>query len=113
MRGSGRLHRWREGEDEQKKEMRKRARSEGMGEGLEELLVGPELEGDDEGCEEVESVLSREDWVRRALDDDEAASTLRKGLPRFVVFIMWEEVLGPSGEEDMARGPRDRMWKRG
>lgn len=33
------------------------ARCEGMGEGLEELLVGAKLEGDDEGGEEVESVL--------------------------------------------------------
>jgi hypothetical protein len=55
-----------------------------MGEGLEELLVGPELQGDDEGCEEVESVLSREDWGEESTgDDDEVAGYLEEGPPPF------------------------------
>lgn len=51
--------------------------------------------------------------MKRAGETRRQLHTLRKGLPRFVVFIIWEEVLGPSGGEDMATGTRDRMWKRG
>ena len=40
-------------------------------------------------------------------NDDQTLHTLRKGLPRFVVFIMWEEVLGPSGAADMATGGQE------
>lgn len=34
--------------------------------------------------------------------------TLRKGLPRFVVFIMWDEVPGSSGDGMVADGRKER-----
>lgn len=58
MRGSGMLHHWknvREGWAASKGCIRR----ERVGECLEKLLVGAELEGDDEGGEEVEGVLGR------------------------------------------------------
>lgn len=114
MRGSGRLHRWREGEGEQKKRRESAHVVKEWGKVLKNCLWGP-------SCRETMRVAKRSRvscqekiGVRRAPGTTtRSLGTLRKGLPRFVVFIMWEEVLGPSGEEDMATGPRDRMWKRG
>lgn len=64
-----------------------------MREGLEKLLMWPELERDYEGCEKVQGVLEA---VSRLVGKGEEGNTLRKGRPRFVVFIMWEDVDGPS-----------------
>jgi len=56
-----------------------------------------QVERDDESCEEVVSVLDMKMSAgkRRIAGDNEQremVDTLRKGLPRFVVFIIWLEV---------------------
>ena len=68
-------------------------RGEGIREATEILPVRSELQGDDEGSKQIKSILDERDgksgwdWRREGL-----IRTLRKGLPRFVVFIMCDEV---------------------
>ena len=67
-------------------------RGEGIREATEILPVRSKLQGDDEGSKQIKSILDERDgksgwdWRREGL-----IRTLRKGLPRFVVFIMCDE----------------------
>lgn len=74
-----------------RKEKQGDARGERIWEGPKELLVCRELEGNDEGREEVEGVLKSGEEVGQAHTFGVKRRTFRKGRPRLVVFIMCEE----------------------
>ena len=70
-----------------------------MREGTEELFVRAKVQGDDKSGKKIQSILG--DIMRNIKKGKDrevqgAAVTLRKGLPRFVVFIMCDEDAGGS-----------------
>lgn len=80
-----------------------------------------ELQRNDEGCEEIEGVLGRggRETGKKGRGDGEGEHAFRKGRPRFVVFIIWEEeawgdasccMVGENGGKREGGGREAKGW---